>query len=102
QGVISASAYGGFSALAPGTWMEIYGANLANVTSQTWASADFKGNAAPTALGATTVTIGGQLAFIDYVSPTQVNAQVPSNISRGSQPVVVSTPGGTSTASTAP
>ena len=98
QGVISASNYGGFSALAPGTWMEIYGTNLANVTSQNWASADFTGNAAPTALGGTTVTIGGQLAFIDYVSPTQVNAQVPSNISPGSQPVVVTTPGGSSAA----
>ena len=98
QGVISASAYGGFSALAPGTWMEIYGTNLANVQSQTWGSADFKGNAAPTSLGATTVTIGGQPAFIDFVSPTQVNAQVPSNIPPGLQPVVVSTPGGTSAA----
>ena len=98
QGVISASAYGGFSALAPGTWMEIYGDNLANVTSQTWSGADFKGNAAPTALGGTTVTIGGQSAFIDYVSPTQVNAQVPSNISAGSQQVIVSTPGGNSKA----
>ncbi|HTP35197.1 MAG TPA: IPT/TIG domain-containing protein, partial [Candidatus Acidoferrales bacterium] len=58
------------------------------------------GNAAPTALGATTVTIGGQSAFIDYVSPTQVNAQVPSNVAPGPQPVVVTTPGGTSTAFT--
>ena len=31
QGVLSASAYGAFPALAPGTWMEIYGTNLANV-----------------------------------------------------------------------
>jgi uncharacterized protein (TIGR03437 family) len=98
QGVISASGYGGFPAVAPGTWMEIYGTNLANVVSQTWASADFKGNAAPTALGATTVTIGGQSAFIDYVSPNQVNAQVPSNVSPGSQQVIVSTPGGISKA----
>ncbi|HTP34261.1 MAG TPA: hypothetical protein VMJ75_18915, partial [Candidatus Acidoferrales bacterium] len=89
RSVISASSYGGFSALAPATWMEIYGTNLANVASQTWASSDFKGNAAPTALGATTVTIGGQSAFIDYVSPTQVNAQVPSNVAPGPQPVVV-------------
>ncbi len=80
--------------------MEIYGTNLANVISQTWASADFKGNAAPTALGATTVTIGGQSAFIDFVSPGQVNAQVPSNIANGPQPVVVNTPGGASAAST--
>src|SRR5580692_5232361 len=33
--VISASSYGGFAALAPSTWMEIYGTNLANVSSQT-------------------------------------------------------------------
>ena len=98
QGVISASAYGGFSSLAPGTWMEIYGTNLANVASQLWSGADFNGNTAPTGLGGTTVTIGGQPAFIDYVSPTQVNAQVPSNISPGLQQVVVATPGGTSAA----
>jgi uncharacterized protein (TIGR03437 family) len=78
--------------------MEIYGTNLANVASLEWASSDFKGNTAPTAVGGTTVTIGGQPAFIDYVSPTQVNAQVPSNITPGKQPVVVSTPGGTSAA----
>jgi uncharacterized protein (TIGR03437 family) len=103
QSVISASSYGGFSALAPGTWMEIYGlnlANLANVSSQTWATANFNGNAAPTALGGTTVTIGGQSAFIDYVSPGQVNAQVPSNIATGPEQVVVTSPGGTSAAYT--
>jgi uncharacterized protein (TIGR03437 family) len=100
RAVISASAYGGFSALAPATWMEIYGTNLANILSQIWASSDFKGNAAPTSLGATTVTIAGQPAFVDYVSPSQVNAQVPSNVAPGPQPVVVTTPGGTSTAFT--
>ncbi len=100
QGVISASGYGGFSSLAPATWMEIYGTNLANVISQTWSGADFNGNAAPTALGGTTVTIGGQPAFIDYVSTGQVNAQVPSGIASGPQPVVVNTPGGKSAAYT--
>ena len=99
-GVISASAYGAFTAVAPGSWMEIYGTNLANVRSQTWAAADFNGNAAPTALGGTTVTIGGVPAFIDYVSPGQVNAQVPSNVSMGPQQVIVQTPGGTSLAYT--
>jgi uncharacterized protein (TIGR03437 family) len=96
QGVISASNYGALPAVAPATWMEIYGTNLANVVSQLWTNADFKGNNAPTALGGTTVTIGGQSAFIEYVSPGQVNAQVPSNIATGPQPVIVSTPGGTS------
>jgi uncharacterized protein (TIGR03437 family) len=100
QSVITAGSYGGFSAVAPGTWMEIYGTNLANVLSQTWAGSDFNGNAAPTTVGGTTVTIGGQPAFIDFVSPGQVNAQVPSNIGTGPQPVVVSMAGGSSTAYT--
>ena len=100
QGVISASGYGALSAIAPGTWMEIYGTNLANVNPRIWGSGDFTGNNAPTALGGTTVTVGGQSAFIDYVSPAQVNAQVPSNIGSGPQKVIVTTPGGTSAAYT--
>ena len=94
--VVSASSFGEFAAVAPATWMEIYGTNLANVKSQTWGSADFNGYLAPTTLGADTVTIGGQSAFIDFISPLQVNALSPSNTPLGSQPVVVTTPGGTS------
>jgi len=96
--VISASSFGGFSAVAPGTWMEIYGTNLANVVSQTWTAADFTngGIEAPTALGGDTVTIGGQSTFVDFISPLQVNAQAPSNVATGPQPVVITTPGGTS------
>lgn len=93
---ITASNYGAFLAVAPATWMEIYGTNLANVVFQVWGGADFNGNAAPTALAGTTVTIGGQAAFVEYISPLQVNVQVPSNIAAGPQPLVVSTPGGTS------
>ena len=95
---ITASAYGAFTSIAPATWMEIYGTNLANVQSQTWSGSDFQGNLAPSALGQTTVTVGGQSAYIDYVSPTQVNVQVPSNTGTGQQAVVVTTPGGTSAA----
>ena len=77
--------------------MEIYGSNLATVLSKTWGAADFDGNQAPSALGGTTVTVGGQPAYIDYVSPGQVNAQVPSNIQPGAElPVVVTTAGGSS------
>lgn len=99
QGVISASAYGGFSALSPGDWMEIYGVNLGTVLSKTW-GADFNGNFAPTALGGTKVTIGGLPAYIDFVNPDQVNAQVPSGVPTGRQPVVVTTAGGSSVAYT--
>ena len=96
QGVQTASGYGGFPSIAPATWVEIFGTNLANVVTQQWSGDDFKGNDAPTSVAGTSVTIGGQSAFISYVSPVQVNAQVPSNIATGLQPVVVSTPGGIS------
>jgi uncharacterized protein (TIGR03437 family) len=94
-GIISADAFGAFPAVAPGAWIEIYGANLAK-DSRSWTTADFNGNTAPTSLDGTTVTVGGQPAFIDYISPTQVNAQVPSNVGTGPQPVVVSSAAGTS------
>ena len=94
--VQTAGAYGASSAIAPGTWIEIYGSNLATTQSRTWAGADFNGSQAPTALGGTTVTVGGKNAYVDFVSPGQVNVQVPSGISLGSQPVVVTTFGGPS------
>jgi uncharacterized protein (TIGR03437 family) len=97
-GVISAGSFGAFNAVAPGSWIEIYGTSLAGTTSQ-WASANFSGANAPTKLDLVTVTVGGQSAFIDYISPTQVNVQVPSNVSAGTQPVILSNEDGTSAAS---
>jgi sugar lactone lactonase YvrE len=94
-GVVSAGAFGPFSSVAPGSWIEIYGTSLA-ASSRSWAGTDFSGVTSPTALDGTKVTVGGQNAFIDYISPTQVNAQVPSSVLTGSQPVVVTTSGGAS------
>ena len=98
SGIITAGSFGAFPSIAPATWIEIYGQNLANTLNHTWASSDFTGDLAPTALGGTTVTIGGESAFIDYVSPGQVNVQVPSGVAAGIQPVVVTTAGGASIA----
>lgn len=97
-GVISAGGYGAFTSIAPATWIEIYGVNLATTLTYTWQGSDFTGIQAPSALQGTTVTVAGIPAYIDYVSPGQVNAQVPSGVPAGSQPVVVTTAGGTSTA----
>lgn len=80
--VISASAFGGFASVAPGSWIEIYGSNLAPDT-RGWTGADFTGDDAPTSLDGVSVSIGGQAAFVDYISPTQVNAQLPTNIASG-------------------
>jgi len=90
--VITAGAYGAFSAAAPGTWVEIYGSELASTT-RAWTAADFNGESAPTALDGVQVTVGGQPAFVEYVSPGQVNAQLPSGIGTGSLPVTVTSGG---------
>ncbi len=95
KAVVSASDFGQFPTFAPGSWIEIYGTGLAAGT-QTWGSGDFNGVNGPTKLGGTTVTIGGQSAFIDYVSPTQVNAQVPGGVGTTTQQLVVTTAAGAS------
>ncbi len=96
SGVISAGNYGAFPAIAPATWIEIYGVNLATTRSQTWAGGDFHGSQAPSALGGTTVTVAGMPAYVDFVSPGQVNVQIPSGVPTGSQSLVVTTAGGSS------
>lgn len=95
-GVITASQFGAFSTVAPGAWIEIYGSDLANTTTD-WSNS-FQNNTAPTTLGGTTVTIGGLNTSIEYVrvSPGQVNVQAPFGLTPGSQALVVSTSAGQS------
>ena len=93
-GIVSASAFGEFRSVAPGSWVEIYGSNLA-VNARGWTGTDFNGMNAPTSLNGTQVTIGGQMAFVDYISPNQVNALIPSNVATGTQQLTVTSPGGT-------
>jgi len=92
---ISAGAFGAFDAVASGTWMEIYGENLA-ADSRPWGGGDFNGVNAPTSLDGTSVAIGGQPAFVAYISPGQVNALVPGGLGLGPQPVTVTSANGTS------
>jgi uncharacterized protein (TIGR03437 family) len=90
QDAITAGDYGGgFAPIAPGTFMEIYGLNLAFTTSG-WGSG-FVGNNAPTEVAGSSVTVGGKAAFVSYVSPGQVNVNVPSDVPLGSQPVILTT-----------
>jgi uncharacterized protein (TIGR03437 family) len=102
NGVVTATAYGAFTAGAPSTWLEIYGLNLAtNTTYRAWAAADFNGIQAPTSLSAagvtgTSVTIAGLNAYVYFISPGQVDVQVPSGVPSGTQPLVLTTAGGSS------
>ena len=94
-GVFTASAFGLFTQAAQGSWIEIYGSYLSS-DSRSWTSTDFSGINAPTSLGGTTVSIGGHPAFIAYASPGQINAQVPTGIGTGPEPLTVTTSAGTS------
>src|SRR5262249_37725856 len=49
RGVITASAFGGFETIAPGTWIEIYGSNLSKTT-RSWQGSDFLAEGGPAAL----------------------------------------------------
>jgi uncharacterized protein (TIGR03437 family) len=93
-GIVTASAFGAQSTIAPGTWIEIYGSNLSPLTAQ-W----FGKNIAPGSLSGVEVTIGGNpAAAVSYVSAGQVNAQVPAGIAPGTAKVVVANGYGTSSA----
>ena len=72
----------------PGQWVSIYGANLAAST------AYWTGNF-PTSLGGASVTIDGELAYLSYVSPGQIDLQVPNDSKTGAVPVAVTTAAGT-------
>ena len=97
-GIISASGFGGFASIAPGTWIEIYGTNLTASAPLSWSGSNFVNGVAPTQLGDVTISVGGQPAFIDYVSPSQVNALVPSGapISSGTVDITLTNSNGTS------
>ena len=80
--------------VASGAWVTIFGTNLSPVTGD-WANSIVDGNL-PTSLDGVTVSIGGQLAYPQYVSPTQINAVAP-NLTTGTVAVIVSDPNGSNT-----
>lgn len=88
--VNSAGDFGGSSAFAPGSWLEIKGTNLAQTTRQ-WSGDDFSGVNAPTSVDGVTVKINGKNAFVAYVSPGQINVQAPDDTATGGVPLVVTT-----------
>jgi uncharacterized protein (TIGR03437 family) len=94
-GVISLSEFGAFPTFGSGSWIEIYGTNLADFT-QGWTQSEFSGLTAPTTVGGTSVTVASQAAYVEYVSPTQVDVQVAGGLGTGSQSVVVTTEAGSS------
>ncbi len=94
NGVTSSAVYGGDETIAPGTWIDVSGVNLASGT-RTWAAADFADLKAPTSLDGTQVTIGGKAAYVSAISPTLVTALLPADVEAGPQMLTVTTAAGT-------
>jgi uncharacterized protein (TIGR03437 family) len=89
-------AFVGGARMSPGTWIEIYGTNLAPST-QDWSGLLTNNNTvAPTSINGVSVTVDGKPAFLYFTSPGQINAQVPDGIGVGPVKVDVVTTGGTS------
>jgi uncharacterized protein (TIGR03437 family) len=84
--------YSSSTTIQPGSWVSIYGSNLAGATA-IW-NGDF-----PQSLGGTSVTIDGKAAYLWVVSPGQINLQAPADTVTGTVPVVVATGAGSVTSS---
>jgi uncharacterized protein (TIGR03437 family) len=76
------------SGIASATWVSIFGTNLAPTT-YTWQASDFVNGQLPTSLQGVSVTINGIAAYVEYVSPTQINVLAPDDSTVGAVPVQV-------------
>ena len=85
-----ANAAGEKATIAPNTWIEIKGLNLAKPgTERIWQGADFVSNRMPVQLDGVSVSVNGKAAFVFYISPTQVNVLTPPDPISGPVEVVL-------------
>lgn len=67
---------------APNTILSIYGVNLA-LNTRALTQADIAGGSLPTVLGSVRVLVNGQFANLLFVSPTQVNVVISTDLAPG-------------------
>lgn len=97
-----ANAAGEAPLIAPNTWVEIKGANLAPAgDSRSWTASDFVNNQLPTQLDGVGAKMNGKAAYVSYISPSQINILTPPDAISGSVPVQVTANGLTSSTFTA-
>lgn len=89
-----ANAAGGQAVVASGAFVSIYGSNFTPLTYDDWSKAIINGQL-PKQLDGVSVTIGGKPAFINAITPGQINVQAP-DVGNGPVQVVVATGGGAS------
>ena len=95
-GVVSSASFQ--AVIAPNSWISLFGSNLSSET-DTWTNAVING-VLPTSLDGVKVSVGGQPAYVAYVSPGLINALAP-NVGSGSVSVTITNSSGTSSPVTA-
>jgi len=89
-----ANAEGEAITIAPNTWVEIKGSNLAPPgDSRIWLTSDFVNNQMPTQLDGVSVTVNDESAYVYYISPTQINILTPPGALPAEAQVIVSNKG---------
>ena len=98
---IVSSAAPAATAVSPDSWVTVYGTNL-SATTRAWASTDFVNGTLPFSLDGVSVMLNQfgapRLAYVGYVSPTQVNFLLPPDTVSTATTVQVRNPAGMSTA----
>ena len=86
-GVINGAGSTPVNAVAPGSVISVFGANLASDV--------FLGpqGTMPQTLGGVTVRVGDSLLPLFFVSPSQINVQLPSSLAPGAQTMIISAQG---------
>jgi uncharacterized protein (TIGR03437 family) len=98
---VVANAEGEAPTIAPNTWVEIKGSNLAPAGYSSpacapgycWQGLDFVNNKMPTQLDQVSATVNGKSAYVYYISPTQINVLTPPDALSGAVQVVVTNNG---------
>lgn len=70
------NAASGVPTITPGSWVSLYGTDLATAT-RIWYDSEFNGSNLPYYVDGVSVTIDGMPAPVYYVSPKQINVQAP-------------------------
>jgi uncharacterized protein (TIGR03437 family) len=92
-----ANAEGESPTIAPNTWVEIKGSDLALPgDARIWQAPDFVNGQLPTQLDGVSVTVNGKSAFLWYISPTQANILTPPDALAGNVTVQLTNNGATS------
>jgi uncharacterized protein (TIGR03437 family) len=93
-GTITAVTNGGsFAAgFASATWVSIFGTNLSASTSN-WNASSFANGLLPTSVDGLSVTINGIPAYVDFISPTQINVLAPDDPATGTVQIQVTAAG---------